>query len=111
MWGNIIIPIFAFQKKGILKDSYIDLIKLLLPEILVDYFELISIKKEAEILHLNLKEINSIPKEYREFKLSSKGFFPEITVQDFGSSLKLVGNIIIPIFANQKTIKNCKIPI
>jgi hypothetical protein len=83
LWGNIKIPRFAFQKKGILKDSYIDLIQLLLPEILVDYFELISIKKEAEILHLNLKEINSIPKEYREFKLSSKGFFPEITVQDF----------------------------
>ena len=65
MWGNVKIPRFAFQKKGILKDSYIDLIKLLLPEILVDYFELISIKKEAEILHLNLKKINSIPKEYK----------------------------------------------
>lgn len=66
-----------------MQDSYTDLIKLLLPEILVDYFELISLKKEEEILHLYLKEINSIPKEYRSSKLSSKGFFPEITVQDF----------------------------
>jgi hypothetical protein len=64
-------------------DSYSELIKLLLPEIIVDYFELTSCKKEEEVLHLYLKEINSIPQEYREHKLSSKGFFDEITVQDF----------------------------
>lgn len=66
-----------------MQDSFIDLLKLLLPEIIVDYFELTSYKKEEEVLHLYLKEINSIPKEYRESKLSSKGFFDEITVQDF----------------------------
>jgi hypothetical protein len=47
------------------------------------WIELTSYKKGAEILHLYLKEINSIPKEYRQSKLSSKGFFDEITVQDF----------------------------
>ncbi|WP_458008649.1 hypothetical protein [Flavobacterium sp. PL002] len=46
-----------------------------------------SYKKEEEILHLYLKEINSIPKEYRLFKLSSKGFFDEITVQNFQSAV------------------------
>ncbi|MBE0393432.1 transposase family protein [Flavobacterium sp. PL002] len=66
-----------------MQDSYSELIKLLLPEIIVEYFEMTSYKKEEEILHLYLKEINSIPKEYRPFKLSSKGFFDEITVQDF----------------------------
>jgi hypothetical protein len=68
-----------------MQDSFIDLLKLLLPEIIVDYFELASYEKGEgeEILHLYLKEINSIPKEYRESKLSSKGFFEEITVQDF----------------------------
>ena len=68
-----------------LQDSYIDLVKLLLPELLVDNFELTSFRKEEkeEILHLYLKEIYSIPKEFREDKISSKGFFPEITVQDF----------------------------
>lgn len=66
-----------------MQDSFIDILKLLLPEIIVDYFELTSYKKEEETLHLYLKEINSIPKEYRESKLSSKGFFEEITVQDF----------------------------
>jgi hypothetical protein len=66
-----------------MQDSYSELIKSLLPEIIVEYFELSSYKKGDEILHLYLKEVNSIPKEYRQSKLSSKGFFNEITVQDF----------------------------
>ncbi|MBE0392023.1 hypothetical protein BJQ96_01869 [Flavobacterium sp. PL0002] len=70
-----------------MQDSYSELIKLLLPEIIVEYFEMTSYKKEEEILHLYLKEINSIPKEYRLFKLSSKGFFDEITVQNFQSAV------------------------
>jgi hypothetical protein len=65
-----------------MQDSFIDLLKLLLPQIIVEYFALTSYKKREEILHLYLKEINTIPKEYRESKLSSKGFFEEITVQD-----------------------------
>jgi hypothetical protein len=66
-----------------MKASFMDLLKLLLPEIIVDYFELTSYQKGEEILHLYLREINSTPKQYRDFKLSSKGFFEEITVQDF----------------------------
>ena len=66
-----------------MQDSYSELIKLLLPEIIVEYFELTSYKKGDEVLHIYLKEINSIPKEFRQNKLSSKGFFNEITVQDF----------------------------
>ena len=66
-----------------MQDSYSELIKLLLPEIIVEYFELTCYKKGDEILHLYLKEVNSIPKEYRQSRLSSKGFFDEITVQDF----------------------------
>ena len=65
-----------------MQDSYSKLIKLL-PEIIAEYFELTLYKKEEEILHLYLKEINSIPKEYHQHKLSSKGFFDERTVQDF----------------------------
>ena len=66
-----------------MQDSFSELLKLLLPEIIVEYFELTSYQKGEEILHLYLKEVNSIPKEYRNNKLSSKGFFDEITVQDF----------------------------
>ena len=64
-------------------DSYSELIKLLLPEIIVEYFELICYEKAEEVLQLYLKEVNSILKEYRQHKLSSKGFFEEITVADF----------------------------
>ena len=66
-----------------MQDSFSELLKLLLPEIIVDYFELTAYKKEEDILHLYLKEIHSILKEYRKYKLSSKGFSQEITVQDF----------------------------
>ena len=83
LWGNIKMLIFVFQKHIKMQDSFGELLKLLLPEIIVDYFELTSYEKGEEILHLYLREINSIPKEYRQYKLSSKGFFNEITVQDF----------------------------
>ncbi len=83
MWGNNKKSIFVFQNYTKMQDSFGELLKLLLPEIIVKYFELTSYKKGEEILHLYLKEINSIPKEYRQCKLSSKGFFEEITVQDF----------------------------
>ncbi|WP_366184734.1 transposase [Flavobacterium ovatum] len=66
-----------------MQDFYRENIKILLPAIIVEYFELTSYKKEDEVLNLYLKEINSLPKEYRQNKLSSKGFFDEITVQDF----------------------------
>ena len=66
-----------------MQDSYSELIKLLLPEIIVEYFELTSYNKGDDVLHIYLKEINSIPKEFGQNKLSSKGFFNEITVQDF----------------------------
>jgi hypothetical protein len=52
--------------------SYSELIKLLLSEIIVEYFELNSYKKGEEILQLYLKEVNSVPKEYRQARLSSK---------------------------------------
>ncbi|WP_369801758.1 hypothetical protein [Flavobacterium sp. LM4] len=49
-----------------MQDSFVDLLKLLLPEIIVEYFELTSYEKGDEVLHLYLKEINSIPKEYSD---------------------------------------------
>ncbi|MDI6051355.1 hypothetical protein QLS31_16135 [Flavobacterium sp. XS2P24] len=83
LWENIKMVIFVFLNYAEMQDSFIDILKLLLPEIIVEYFELTSYEKGEERLHLYLKEINSIPKEYHEAKLSSKGFFDQITVQDF----------------------------
>lgn len=66
-----------------MNDSFDVLLKLILPESIEEYFELTSYKKEGEALHLYLREINSIPTEYKDNKISSKGFFDEATIQDF----------------------------
>ena len=64
-----------------------DFLKLVLPEGLFEYFELTSHRQEKELkgdtLHLYLQEINSTPVEYSSDKLISKGFFDEVTIQDF----------------------------
>lgn len=62
-----------------------ELLKLLLPEVLVDNFNLIKVDhdKSSEILRIYLEEKGDIPKELSHLKLHSKGFFDEITIQDF----------------------------
>jgi hypothetical protein len=64
-------------------DNYLDLIKLVLPQFLVDYFDLVKSRKEEEVLHLYFEERNTPPKEHTSRVLISKGFHKEITVQDF----------------------------
>lgn len=64
-------------------SSFNSLIGLLLPEYLTHYFELTSIDRQQDVLHLYLEELNKIPLEYSTDKLQSKGFFEFITVQDF----------------------------
>jgi hypothetical protein len=61
----------------------IDITKLLLPEVLVDYFTLTKHELKEGALHFYFTELNSIPEEFKGVKLSSKGFFAEATVQDF----------------------------
>ncbi len=59
------------------------LLDLVLPEGVKTYFELKSHQSDADNLHLYLEEINNIPVEYVGQKLESKGFYNEITFQDF----------------------------
>jgi hypothetical protein len=59
------------------------LLDLVFPEGLKAYFELKDHKSDADNLHLYLEEINSIPEEFKGQKLESKGFFDEVTLQDF----------------------------
>lgn len=64
-------------------NSFLSIAKLLLPEVLIDYFELTdNTVKEGE-LHFYFKEKNDHPVEFKKTKLISKGFFPESTIQDF----------------------------
>jgi hypothetical protein len=64
-------------------DNYLDLIKLVLPQFIVDHFDLVKSRKEKESLHLCFEERNISPKEPSSRILISKGFHKEITVQDF----------------------------
>lgn len=56
---------------------------LLLPEVLVKYFNLIKHEIKEEEIHFYFTELNEVPEEFKNVKLHSKGFFPEATVQDF----------------------------
>lgn len=58
-------------------------IELILPNGLLNYFEVTQITKEEESFKIYLSEKNTPPKENASDKLTSKGFFDEITVQDF----------------------------
>ena len=69
-----------------------ELLKLLLPEYLIEYFEILKFEEENNILHLYFEEKNTLPKEFSSLVVQSKGFLPEITVDDFplrGKSVKM----------------------
>lgn len=68
------------------------LLKLLLPEYLIDHFDIINFEEKDKILHLYFEEKNTVPKEFSSLTLYSKGFLEEITVDDFplrGKTVKL----------------------
>jgi len=73
----------AVKKNNMGSSSFIEVVKLLLPEVLIDYFELTHHEAKEKALHFYFKEKNEQPKEYSSVKLSSKGFYPEATIQDF----------------------------
>lgn len=59
------------------------LISLLLPEGVLDYFELTRVVKSEKMLNIYLEEKNIAPDSYNKQDLESKGFFPEVGIQDF----------------------------
>ena len=58
-------------------------LELFLPEGILEYFEFTSVEKSSESFTIYLAEKNLHPAEFIGQKLSSKGFFDEITVSDF----------------------------
>ena len=61
----------------------INLIKLFLPEFLVDHFNFLRSEEKGGVLHLYFEEKNVPPIEFNSRILISKGFHQEITLQDF----------------------------
>lgn len=63
-------------------DSF-SALSLFLPSGLLDYFDLVNGVTQDTCFILYLEEKPVIPDEYSHLSLHSKGFFPEIEVQDF----------------------------
>lgn len=64
-------------------DRLLAIANLLLPEVLVAYFDMTKQEIKGDDIHFYFTELNEIPEEFKDVKLSSKGFFPEATVPDF----------------------------
>jgi len=55
----------------------------MLPEGILDFFELTSVGKDDEGFCIQLEEKNIVPMEHRSRTLHAKGFHPEARVTDF----------------------------
>ena len=64
-------------------DQYRQLVSLLLPEGLLDYFALTEVGSDKGLLCIYLEEKNITPEEYKTQSLHSKGFYPEVRIHDF----------------------------
>ena len=66
-----------------MQNTYETLVSLLLPQGMLDFFELTNVTQLPTGLNIFLEEKNIVPIEYKDQKLESKGFLPEVSIQDF----------------------------
>lgn len=66
-----------------LQDNYITLVSLLLPEGILEYFDITDATATKEGLSIYLEEKNLAPQGYTSEQLVSKGFHDQIRVEDF----------------------------
>lgn len=64
-------------------ESFLPIIQFLLPEFILENFELTSIDRQDGVFHVHIDEKNAGESDSERKNLLSKGFFPTITVQDF----------------------------
>lgn len=65
------------------KNPYIELAECLLPEELVEYFEVVKVEKTTETLDVTLEERNNGVEGYEDGKLRLNGFYEESVVRDY----------------------------
>jgi len=65
------------------QENYENLVRMLLPDGVLDYFQITNIIFDGQAYNVHLEEKNTPPQEYQNEKLLSKGFHPIRTVQDF----------------------------
>lgn len=66
-----------------MSDYFQSLSALLLPEGILDYFDVVNADATTEGLSIHLDEKNLAPCGFTSDELESKGFYPQIRVQDF----------------------------
>lgn len=64
-------------------EETVSLLNLVLPKGILEYFTVTKLAYTEEMVNIYLSEKNIVPHEYIKDKLTSKGFFDEIKVQDF----------------------------
>ena len=66
-----------------MQDSYVSLLKFILPTYILDYFELKSAQEKGKnLLNIELEESSVVSAEFGQGKYYSKGFYPKITLED-----------------------------
>ena len=85
LWGKEKRKIFAGKKETMTATREINqnLLKLVLPSELFDYFEITDLKVEDQSVHVFFDERDVKPTAYLGEKLTSKGFHQQVTIQDF----------------------------
>ncbi|NQD71749.1 transposase [Sphingobacterium shayense] len=66
-----------------MQDAERKLLSLLMPEGLLEYFDIIEVIQRDKQLHIHLDEKNIVPSGYENIKLESKGFMPSAEISDF----------------------------
>lgn len=60
-----------------------DILKLLLPDFLVDYFEVVKVESLSSRIDIYLEEYIDVPVEFSSQQLISHGFHKQSTIKDF----------------------------
>ena len=60
-----------------------EFLRLLLPEGMLDFFKVTSAGLKDNAYHIYLEELNIHPEHLKDAKLTSRGFYDEVTIQDF----------------------------
>ncbi len=60
-----------------------ELLELMLPEGILRYFQVSEVVKKDNEYIIGLEELNIPPEQYHGQKLTSKGFYEPVTIQDF----------------------------
>ena len=64
-------------------EEFTELMKLILPEFLVDYFEITKVEQLSSRVDIYLEENNDKPEDLKTLPLISHGFYKQSVIRDF----------------------------